>query len=85
MGDPVSLLWGAQAPLQLKDALIMKLWCSADPYSLHTLFQCAHSLLQSQICSWCMYECECSCLHVSIVTPFTIKSPLSDCLVMSKM
>lgn len=25
--------WGAQTPLQLKAALIMKLWSSADPHS----------------------------------------------------
>lgn len=60
MGDPVSLLWGARAPLQLKAALIMKLWCSADPYSLPSLALSlsAHNLHQLYRCSWCVCECE---------------------------
>ena len=33
-GRPGQLLWGAPASLQLKAALIMRLWFSADPHSL---------------------------------------------------
>lgn len=49
MGNPVRLLWGgAQDPLQLKAALIMKPWRSADPHSL--LSPClAHKLHQLYI------------------------------------